>query len=149
MNKNRSFEIGENGLLINENVWIIGGSDDPNITGITADVGTFYFRSNGIIYEKIGSGDNDWSGLNEDFSLSYDSPYIEITRTNNKVSLIKTYNQGTSPNILLSEAIINRTNNKIDYIDYKIYKQEVLYKTIRYTISRLNDKVNYISSEVL
>lgn len=149
MNKNRSFEIGENGLLINENVWIIGGSDDPNITGINADTGTFYFRSNGIIYEKIGSGDNDWSGLNEDFSLSYDSPYIEITRTNNKVSLIKTYNQGTSPNILLSEAIINRTNNKIDYIDYKIYKQEVLYKTIRYTISRLNDKVNYISSEVL
>lgn len=67
----KAFDLGQNGLMFSlpngDIAWIGAGSIDPAIAGISAPLGSLFFRTTGDQYRKTGPADTDWqiSGLGD------------------------------------------------------------------------------------
>lgn len=55
--ENKAFEVTEDGIVIGS-VLLTSGSNSP--VGSSAPENSFYYRTNGELWKKFGSGDNDW-----------------------------------------------------------------------------------------
>lgn len=61
---NKAYEIGPNGLLISSDdgtLFHAIAAGDLSPVGSSAPIGSLYAQSNGVLWEKTGTGDNDWS----------------------------------------------------------------------------------------
>lgn len=68
---------------------IIGGSSVPSEIGVSANIGSMYFCTNGKIYKKYGENNNDWINLVEE--APSDNIYV---RQNNQWVIMPTVFEG-------------------------------------------------------
>jgi hypothetical protein len=64
----------ENGINLDDLAGIFAGTADPTVLGEAAPIGSLYLRTNGMLFQKIGSADTAWmvfsQGLGEAVKIS-------------------------------------------------------------------------------
>lgn len=154
-NENRSHEVDEGVILSEGGAGVFSGGESP--VGTSGPAGSLYLRTNGELWKKTGSGDNDWSqvsggGLDIPTHKALDqlvhniaeTSYEEITRVNGVVSSIILW--VTSAKIQkIREEIFTRTSGLISIIVKKQYNAVGnLIETLTGTISRTGSVVDTI-----
>lgn len=104
INKKRAFEVSRHGLSLNDNVFLLGGADHPDIVqGLSAyPSGTLYLRTNGTSYQKQIAG--TWKLLEAgtaDLTAYYTKAEIDALIVD--ISINTNYDGGNPPSIFARE----------------------------------------------
>lgn len=108
----QAYEVYEDGISIKGIVGIFAGADDPTISGFDAPIGSVYLRTNGLIYRKTGSINEEWNedivggGSSSGLANGYDGHIavsVAYNASNKTIILVDTTTQAVQ--ITLPDAV--------------------------------------------
>jgi acyl CoA:acetate/3-ketoacid CoA transferase alpha subunit len=98
---------------------ILNGTFDPSVTGIAADFGSLFLRSNGDVYKKNGATNTDWEILGNGSLADIAALSAAIDQNTTDINTNSTDIDTVSGDLIaLSGEFVNHTHVKADITDF-------------------------------